>query len=475
MEALRIITPEQVSKIHRAALRILEITGLVIQHGELLGRMMDAGFKVDKSSERVWFLPDLVEDYVRKAPSSFVLASRTGKRDLPLEQGKTYTRSISGSYQLFDPQTKACRVGTPVETAQATRLMDGLENISFCGGVLYPWTEPAPVRDIALLKTMFENTEKHIFFNPYGLKNMEFIVEMMDVVNDDRVNREGSLISVNACPISPLLYPKHELDVLIKAAERRIPIQVGSTPLAGAASPVTLAGQLALMHAEILAAVVMAEVWNAGAPMIYEPRPNPMDMRTGNALWGAVEWGLASAASQQLGSYCGLPTDFSGGTTESKVTDQQAGIEKSLNMMIIGLARPNVISGIGTLETINTTSFEQLVIDDEICARIFRVLRGIEVSDETIAAELIDRIGPGGTFLGEDHTMRHFKGEFIWDTIFDRNMRDEWEKEGARDLVEVAREKADRIIRDHHVAPLSREAGKELDLILRKAKDEMVR
>ncbi len=359
-------------------------------------------------------------------------------------------------------------------TARAARLMDALPNISFCGGVLYPWTEPAMVRDIMLVKAMFENTEKHIFFNPYGAQNLKFIVEMMNVVNDERDSGNGSLLSVNANPISPLQYTRTELEVLIEAAEHNIPVQIGSTPLAGAASPVTLAGQLTLEHAEILGAVVISQVVSPGAPMIYEPRPNPMDMRSANALWGNVEWGLSSAASQQLASYCNLPSDLSGAGTESKITDQQAGIEKSLNMMIIALTRPNVISGIGTLETINTTSFAQLVIDDEICSRIFRVLRGIEVSNETIAADLIHRLGPGGDFLTEEHTLRHFKKECIWDTIFDRNVRHRWEEEGARDLADVAAEKAETILTEHEVAPLSKESVKELTLIVKKAKDQLV-
>ncbi len=474
MDALNVLSAEDVVSIHEAAMGILEKTGLFIYHKNMLNKLQEAGFRADESKKLVWFSGNLVEEYLKKAPGKFILASRTGKYDLPLGEGKTFTRTISGSYRLFEPSLKKCRDGTPRDTARVTKLMDGLENINFCGGVLYPWTSPVATRDIELLKIMFENTEKHIFFNPYGLRNMQYIGEMLDVLDSERKNLNGSLVSANTCPISPLQYPEHEIDVLIEAANRNIPNQVGSTPLAGAASPITIAGQLTLMHAEILAAAVMVQVENPGAPVIYEPRPNPMDMRTGNALWGNVEWGLTSAAAQQLGKHCGLPTDFSGGTTESKITDQQAGIEKSLNMMIIGLVKPDIISGIGILETINATSFEQLVIDDEICARVFRVLRGIDVNKETIAADLIDKIGPGGSFLNEEHTLSHFKDDFLWNTIFDRNIREKWEEEGGRDIVEVAGEKAEKVIETNNPATLSEKTKKELALILKKAQDELV-
>jgi len=474
MQALKILSPDQVLNIHKAALRILEKTGVVIFHEDLLKDLSEAGFKVDNKKKSVWFPPTLVEKCIRKAPSNFVMASRTGKFDVEIREGKTYTRSISGCFKIFNSQKKECKLATIEDSVKTAKLLDALENISFCGGSLYPWSEPIPIRDISLLKIMFENTEKHIFFQPYGLENMKFILEMMDVVTEGRENLKGSLISVNVAPTSPLRYAKNELDILIEAAKRNIPVEIGSTPLAGAASPITLASQLTLEHAEILAGVVISQVVNAGAPVIYEPRPNPMDMRTGNALWGNIEWGLSSAASQQLASYCGLATDFSGTTTESKIPDEQAGIEKSLNAMLIALARPNIFSGMGFLETINTLSFEQLIIDDEICARIFRVLRGIEISEETIAAELINKVGPGGSFLSEDHTLRHFKKEYFWNTIFDRNVRAQWEKEGARDIVEVAHEKAEKIIEKHHLTPLPKEVQKELTLILKRAKDEIV-
>lgn len=473
MERLKILSNEEVCRIHDTALGVLEKTGLIIHHEDLLKKLLDAGFKVNENKKRVWFLPTLVEDYVRKVPNSFVMASRTGKFDIVIKEGRTYTRSISGCFKVFDSRTKECTTATLEDSVKVARLLDALENISFCGGSLYPWTEPAPIRDISLLKIMFENTEKHIFLQPYGLKNMKFILEMVDVVATGN-SLKGSIISVNVAPTSPLQYAKNELDILIEAAKRNIPVEIGSTPLAGAASPITLASQLTLEHAEILAGVVISQVVNAGAPVIYEARPNFMDMRTGNALWGNIEWGLSSAASQQLALYCGLATDLSGTTTESKIPDEQAGIEKCLNAMLIALARPNIISGMGFLETINTLSFEQLIIDDEICARIFRVLRGIEVSEETIAAELIDKVGPGGSFLSEDHTLRHFKKECIWETIFDRNVRAQWEKLGSPDVVDVAREKAEHIIKEHRVAPLSKEVQKELALILKKAREEMV-
>lgn len=473
MERLKILSNEEVSRIHDAALGVLEKTGLIIHHEELLKKLLDAGFKVNENKKRVWFPPTLVEDYVRKVPNSFVMASPTGKFDVEIKEGRTYTRSISGCFKIFNSRTKKCRTATLEDSVKATRLLDALENISFCGGSLYPWTEPAPIRDISLLKIMFENTEKHIFLQPYGLKNMKYMIEMMDIVAGGD-GLKGSIISVNAAPTSPLQYSGNELDILVEAAKRNIPVEIGSTPLAGATGPVTLAGQLTLEHAEILAGVVISQITNPGAPVIYEPRPNNMDMGTNNALWGSVEWGLSSAASQQLASHCGLVTDLSGTTTESKITDEQAGIEKSLNAVIVALVRPNIISGMGFLETINTLSFEQLVIDDEICARVFRVLRGVEVDKETIADEVIQKVGPGGNFLTEDHTLKYFRKEHLLDTLFDRNVRARWEESGSPDIVDVSREKAEQIIKEHRAAHLSKEVQKELALVLKKATEEIV-
>jgi len=473
---LRILSDSQIEKIHLSALRILERTGLIIEHEHALKDLENAGVLVDWNKKRARFPPHVIEEYVGKAPSLFAQAGRNKRYDFIVQDGSVFARSLSGCSHVLDMETGVCRVATSKDTAEGGRILDALENIHYCGGWIYPGDEHPSHRDVSAFKIMVENSEKHICLQAYEGRNLEYMIQMAKAIQGgEKELKERPLLSIILAPTSPLKLGEFLIDQIYLSGQYGLPALVCSTPISGAASPITLAGDLVVIHCENLAGIAVSQVLHPGTPAVYGPRPNTMDMRTGNACWGSIEFGILSAACVQLGHYCGLPVDTYSLGTDSKTLDEQAGVEKSLNLVLPTLAGVNLLTGAGFLETIRTGSFPQVIIDNEILGMVYKAKKGVQVDDEKLALEVIDKVGPGGSYLGEKHTRSHLLQDHFMPGIFDRDVRQTWEQKGARDVVKTAEQKARRILNEHRPEMLDRDVKRDIDSIMIKAKKELYR
>jgi trimethylamine---corrinoid protein Co-methyltransferase len=474
LEMLQILDRKNVQEIHSSALQVLENTGIVIDHADALKALRSAGVKIDQDRKLARFPRRVVQEYVHKSPSHFVQAGRNRKHDLLVKPGSVFARSLSGCSHILDIETGLCREATTEDTKDGARILDSLDNIHFCGGWIYPGDEHPSYRDVSLFKIFLENSEKHICLQAYQGRNLEFMIEMGKVVQGgEKELRRRPILSVVLAPSSPLRLGKFMIDQLDLAGRYGIPALFCSTPIAGATSPITLAGQLVMLHTENLAGIAISQMLHPGAPVVYAPRPNTMDMRTGNASWGSIEFGIMSAACVQLGHYCGLPVDTYSLGSDSKSLDEQAAVERSLNLALPALAGADLLTGAGFIETIRTASFAQAVIDNEILGMLYRTIRGVNVNDDTLALRLIDRIGPGGSYLADKHTRKHVLSEHFIPTIFDRNVRETWERKGARDAVQTAKEKVQEILAKHQPNELDKAVQEDLDSIMTRAKQAL--
>jgi trimethylamine--corrinoid protein Co-methyltransferase len=190
-----------------------------------------------------------------------------------------------------------------------------------------------------------------------------------------------------------------------------------------------------------------------------------MDMRNANAVWGPIEFTMMNLVWLQLGRHCNFAVDSMSCTTDSKTTDEQSGIEKALNALGSCLGGPDILSGFGMLETIITACFEQLVIDDELMGIVKRFQKGIIITEETLALDLIQRVGSGGQYLDQEHTMKFYQKNHYLPTIFDRNVRGTWENNGSKDVVQVAKQRVAKLLSEHTVPALPDDVLRELERI----------
>jgi trimethylamine--corrinoid protein Co-methyltransferase len=268
-------------------------------------------------------------------------------------------------------------------------------------------------------------------------------------------------------PVAPLLHDKEQVEGALEYTRYGVPIDVTSEPQAGATSPVTLAGLLAQQTADVISGITIIQLANPGNPVWYGTCGSIMDMRVGRIAIGAVEMGLINVASAQIAHSYRIPCRGTASATDSKLLDFQAGYEKTLVLTMAALGGVNKIFYPGTMEGALTVSKEGLVLDGEIIEGIYRVLRGVDVGELTLAKDIIHTVGPGGHFLKQRHTMQFLQAEHFLPLLASRQSRERWEQRGSTDMVDQAARRVEQILSEHTVDPLPTSMEAELERIVR--------
>ena len=320
----------------------------------------------------------------------------------------------------------------------------------------------------ALVK--LQNTTKHCFTGALGEDGARDVIRMASLVAGSESELEKNpLFSFILCTVSPLTHDARNTETAMELARHKAPIIFACESICGGTAPVTLGGTLVLQNAEVLSANVIAQLTNPGTPVIYGAVSSPMDMRNGSIVMGVPEVALLGVAVTQLAQYYGIPLYSMAGISDSKIPDAQAAYEKSLQQVLVGLTGGNLIhNAAGMLDKMITGSLEQMVIDDEIIGMVKRIMRGIEINTDTLATDIIDKVGPGGNFLGEKHTRKYYQSEHDLSTLSDRLTREAWEKKGSKDVVQRAKEAVKRRLEIHKVEPLDLEIREMLEKIVTK-------
>ncbi len=261
---------------------------------------------------------------------------------------------------------------------------------------------------------------------------------------------------------------------MIEFARAGLPIGLGPMAMAGATAPVTLAGAAAQENAEILASLVLCQAIRPETPVTYWGIPHICDPASGLCSFGSPEQGLIAVVMAQLAHRYGLPCGLNVGLADSCLADAQMGLEKGMSLVLGMLAGADIFGHQGIAGADQGASLEQLVIDDEIASMARRVCRGLDVTDETLALDVIERVGPGGEFLSDPHTAQHFRSELWFPTIFGRRRWEEWAAAGGPSKLQAAQERSAELLATHEPKPLPEELGRELDAIVACAEGELV-
>jgi len=466
----QLLSKQQKERIHLASLKILEEVGVMIQNEAALNLVADHGAEVDAKKQIARIPQYLVNDALVKAPSTISMFSRDGKNDLVLETNRVHFDPGSSTYYLLDSETLEIRRPISKELADFVRLTDALEHIQAQSTALVVSDVPTEVGDSYRLYIVLKNSPKTIVTGSFGTGGLSDMKDMLAAVvgGEEELARKPMAI-FDACPSAPLKWGDFIIQDVMDCARYGIPAEILPMPQLGATGPVTLAGSLAQLNAEFLSGLVVSQLTNPGAPIIYGGSPTTFDMRHCTARLGAIETVMLGCAYAQMGKFYGLPTHMYLGLTDTKLVDAQAGLESATGIMLGALAGINVISGPGMLDLENCLSYEKLVIDDTICGMAERLIRGVDVNDDTLALDAIRRVGAGGHFLGDRHTVEWFKKElFIPSELIDRLDLKLWKEQGSKDTFTRAKEIARKIIGDHKPEPLPPDIEKDLDQVTRK-------
>ncbi|GFP35916.1 trimethylamine---corrinoid protein Co-methyltransferase, partial [Candidatus Hakubella thermalkaliphila] len=294
----------------------------------------------------------------------------------------------------------------------------------------------------------------------------EYILKIFEAVSGGAKElQDKPLIKGLLTPVSPLQFNKEGSDILMLFADRGLPLGVGSMVMAMVSGPATLAGTVALQNAEVLAGITISQLLRPGLPVLYAGIPHISDPRNVNICFGSPEQGIMAVMITALTKKYALPTAINVGLTDSNVPDGQAGVEKAATLLLGMLAGADAYGGMGISGADQGFNIAQLVIDDEIIAYLKRIIKGAEVSDETLAYNVIKEVGIGGSFISMDHTLQHFRKELWFPTIFERLGWEVWEQSGSMDLLERAGEKAEKIILQQKEEEINKDLVEEIDTI----------
>jgi len=447
---LELLSRDEIEKIHQTSLEILQEIGIKMENDSLLNMLAEAGAEVDYDRQIVRISPAMVEEALEKAPSKVVLYGRDGKPDLHLEGQRVYTGTGGTAVNIFDLKDGKRRPSQARDVGLTARLVDNLEHIDFFVVPVYPDDRQKKKADEARFLNALCYTGKHVMGGVYSAEGIERVIDFaVEAVGSEKRLRERPIISMITSIISPLKMERDYTEFMEYIISRGIPIVAPPAPIAGATSPLTMAGSLAQLNAETLFGIVLAQILKAGARVLYGIVPTTMDMRTSSFRFGSIESGLMNAAGAQLAQYYELPVYNTAGVSDSRSPDIQAGYEKMANIMLSGLAGANFIhDAAGLLDTGLTVAFEQYVIDNDILGMVKKTLAGIAVDEERLAFEDIKEIGPEGNFLTAATTMKFLRTELYDQETFEADRWEEWQKKGAQNAAQRARKRAEEILRE---------------------------
>ena len=471
---LKLLSEGELRKIHYSTLQVLENTGVRFTLPEAQEVFRATGLTVDKSGV-VYFPPYIVEDAIKKTPSTFTrYPLHSSYEKIVMGSDKLYLGPGSSPLWILDIDGKR-RPACIEDIADYARLGDGLANLPLGNGgfnvELLPEDTPKKTFHAIHFETLVNSTCKPApTADLLNTKIAKDIIELASIVLGGKKEiGKKKTFHATACPEGPLRWGNNVV-TFIEGAKVRMPLGIMPMPFAGSGAPVTIAGTLVQLNAEILSVLVLIQLISPGAPVVYAPYPGIMDMRAANHSMGCPEAALISGAVAQLSRWYEIPNDTIVGTTDSKLPDAQAAYEKMMTALLPALAGANSITLFGGMIDLSSTmSLEQLVIDDEIAGNICRILERIDITENKLAVDVINDIAhKESNFLDHPHTLKYFKDEFYFPSLGDRNPRGTWKKEGSKDIRERAREKAKKVLSEHFPPSLDKEVQEELGKAVKK-------
>jgi trimethylamine--corrinoid protein Co-methyltransferase len=456
----------QCQKIHWASLEVMERTGVRLYDQEALDLVKAAGAHVSDGN-RVRFPSGMVEKAFTTVPKRVVLCDRHGNRVMPLEGHRSFFGPGSDCLHILDHRTGERRDPVLRDIVKGMTVADGLANIDFVMSMVLPVDVSQTVADRYQMQAMLKHTTKPIVFVTTEFSGCVDAVEMAEAVAGGAdALRLNPFVACYINVTTGLRHNEEALQKLLYLSGKGLPAFYVPVALGGATAPVTLAGCQIIWNVGALVGLVVSQLKREGAPFVMAGwGAGGLDMRTTIQPYADPD---RRAIAEAMAHYYGLPMFALAGCSESKCLDEQAGIEAALTLLVTALCGGHVVHDVGYLESGLCYSLVQLAICDEILGWLEHALRGVDVSDEALAVELIDQVGPDGHFLDSAHTLAHYR-ERWYPRLFDRNNYDNWLASGATTLQDRAAERVEQILAEHVPEPLPDDVARTVDAIVERA------
>ncbi len=449
------LNDQEIQQIHQTSMKLLENVGVEFPHPEALEVLGRHGVRVEGS--RAYWTEGQLLAALESVPKQFTIQARNPERNVTVGGGEPVFAPCYGAPFLVDAtpggdglRWVGKRAPTMDDYVTLVKLVDALPNQDMSGHLL---VEPAasPVR---MLHAHMVHSDKAFIGSAAGKEGAEHTLRMARILFGDDVGTEAAgekyvtISLINS--LSPLGYSTEMLDALLTFARARQPLVIAALMMAGSTGPITLAGVLAAQTAELLAGIALTQLVSPGTPAVFGSTSTNIDMKSGALAIGSPELSQMIAAHADLARFYKLPSRSGGALTDASFPDAQAGFESMMSLLTtVNSGVDFVLHAGGILTSYLATSIEKLVLDDEMCGMVRRFRQGLVVGPDTLAYDVVAKVGPGGNFLTEPQTVKRCRKEFWRPDLCDRAGLEAWTQGGQRDAVERARTRWQKLVAEH--------------------------
>ena len=436
-----VLSDREIRDIHNAALDILDECGVKILNPRMLDALQSKGLPVDAAQQTVRFPPAVLEDALAQVPRSIEVFDREGAGAFALGEGEPKIAAGHNAVFWLDSATGETRPSRVADVERFARLCEQLAHIDMIGIPVMPQDVPEPRNTLLhAVKACAENSRKPIFFSTDNARINRGCMELLRAAFAGDFEKQVYGIS-QLSPTSPLFWEENVCEAILDTVQTNVPLAVLPEPNAGVSCPFTLAGLLTMNNAECLSGLAMIQLLKPGHPVMYANSWTTTDMRSGAALVGSIETSVCRIAGAQLARFYGVPSHTTAPNSDNHAHDEQNAWEKTFSLMASVGAGNDLIVNCGMFACGMTCSDEQLLMDAEIAAMCRRLAAGVEVTPETIAADLIKRVGPQGEpYLTQKHTLERLRSaEYFLPHLAVRGPFASWQAAGSRDTAMLAR------------------------------------
>jgi trimethylamine--corrinoid protein Co-methyltransferase len=470
----RVLSDCQIERVYQATLECLSRTGVHVLNAEARTLLAGAGAWVD--GVRVRIPPHIIQDAIAANPRTFTIWGRDGKQQMQMVPDRIYFGPGPTCTYFMDPATSERRKTRRGDPGLTALVCDALENIDYVMSLGLIDDVPSHLAPVYEFAEMVANTGKPVLPWAYSVENVSDIYQIaLAVAGSEEALRRRPFLALFATFQSPLVQTHEDVANVFWAVEHGLPVIILGGGTAGTTSPVTGAGTLVIGLAGALSALAITHLKKRGAAVCLGIVPEAMDLRTSRPSYGSPEMSLYSAALADITHYLGLPFMGTAGASEAKVLDLQAAIESTVQVVLSGLSGATLVHDVGFLDCADIGSLEMLVMNDEIIAMVRRIMRGIEVSDDTLMLDLIDRVGPGGEFVSAKETARRCRTEIWQPRLMDRQPWVNWESVGSLTMHDRIKARLRQILDTHRPPALPAGAQGKIGRILLAAQDRLHR
>ena len=471
---IKLLTDNQINKIHQSSLKILEYIGVYVPHDEILSRFIKIGAEVDIKKKIVKIPNSLISEFIKKARKNFTLYGRdlTEKAEFNLNS-RNYNTSGGQAFWMENVGLER-RYASLNDVIIATKFADYLDQITIPGAMADPHELPVNWRCIKVACEMIKNTNKPITFWLYDRKSARYLVDLLISLRGDEKQAEGyPLFYPLFEPVSPLCFPFNGIDLLFETARLNIPVQIGPMAQMGMSAPMTLAGTMAQENAEILAGICITQLIKEGIPICYGGICHAFDMRTVQTIFSGPEQAIFGIAMTEMGKSYGFPVYINVGLTDSLLPDAQAGLECGITLSMGISAGANIFGHFGVSGMDQAASLDMLLMQTEIISFIESLNRDISFNDEDFAFNIIKETGPKGSFIDKKHTRENYKKNLWMPHLLERYNFEKWIKKGATTMAQRCKKRKEKILEDFKEKSFDIDIIKDLESIVKKAKNDL--